>query len=106
MSKDQMFNQKPAFRDNQSMQSVSHYTVEQLFAVFWPYLQPHRFRIALAFLALFLIAGALLGMGRGLAYLVDEGLGKRDPVLLDRAVIATVLIALVLAVGSYLRTAH
>ena len=45
-------------------------------------------------LALVLVAGALLGMGRGLAYLVDEGLGKRDPVLLDRAVMATVLIAI------------
>ena len=50
-----------------------------------------------------LVAGALLGMGRGLAYLVDEGLGKRDPVLLDRAVMATVLIAITLAFGSYLR---
>ncbi|MDP4785622.1 MAG: ABC transporter transmembrane domain-containing protein, partial [Alphaproteobacteria bacterium] len=73
-------------------------------AVFWPYLQPHRLRIALAILALVLVAGALLGMGRGLAYLVDEGLGKRDPALLDRAVMATAMIAVVLAFGSYLRT--
>ena len=43
-------------------------------------------------------------MGRGLAYLVDEGLGKRDPALLDRAVLATAMIAVVLAFGSYLRT--
>ncbi|MDC3235171.1 ABC transporter transmembrane domain-containing protein [Candidatus Puniceispirillum sp.] len=57
----------------------------------------------MAILALLLIACALLGMGRGLAYLVDEGLGKRDPLLLDRAVMATVLIAVVLAFGSYLR---
>ena len=85
------------------MRSAHHFTSKQLFAVFWPYLRPHRGRIALAILALVLIAGALLGMGRGLAYLVDQGLGKRDPVLLDRAVMATVLIAVVLAFGSYLR---
>ena len=85
------------------MRSAHHYTSKQLFAVFWPYLRPHSGRIVLAILALVLIASALLGMGRGLAYLVDEGLGKRDPVLLDRAVMATVLIAVVLAFGSYLR---
>ena len=72
------------------MPNSQSYTSKQLFAVFWPFLRPHRGRIALAILALVLIAGALLGMGRGLAYLVDEGLGKRDPALLDRAVMATV----------------
>ena len=51
-----------------------------------------------------MVAGALLTMGRGLAYLVDEGLGRQDPALLDRAVIGTAVIALVLAAGSYLRT--
>jgi len=79
-------------------------TSAQLFAVFWPYLRPHRNRIIVAILSLFMVAGALLAMGRGLAYLVDEGLGKQDPALLDRAVFATVLIAFVLALGSYLRT--
>ena len=75
-----------------------------LLGVFWPFLRPHRRRIAGAVLALFMVAGALLTMGRGLAFLVDEGLGKQDPALLDRAVIATAIIALVLACGSYLRT--
>ena len=51
-----------------------------------------------------MVAGALLTMGRGLAYLVDEGLGRQDQGLLDRAVIGTAVIALVLAAGSYLRT--
>ena len=58
----------------------------------------------MAVLALVLVASALLCMGRGLAYLVDEGLGKGDPDLLDRAVLATALIAVVLAFGSFLRT--
>ena len=89
---------------DQALETTRRYTSRQLLAVFWPYLQPHRVRIALAILALVLVAGALLGMGRGLAYLVDEGLGKRDPALLDRAVMATAMIAVVLAFGSYLRT--
>ena len=89
---------------DQTLETTRRYTSRQLLAVFWPYIQPHRLRIALAILALVLVAGALLGMGRGLAYLVDEGLGKRDPALLDRAVMATAMIAVVLAFGSYLRT--
>ena len=75
-----------------------------LLRVFWPYLRPHRGRIIGAAVALLMVAGALLTMGRGLAYLVDEGLGRQDPALLDRAVIGTALIAMVLAAGSYLRT--
>ena len=54
--------------------------------------------------SLLMVAGALLTMGRGLAYLVDEGLGRQDPALLDRAVVGTAAIALLLAAGSYLRT--
>ena len=80
------------------------YSLRQLGRVFWPYFKPFSRQIAGAVLALMLVAGALLVMGRGLAYLVDEGLSKQDPELLNRAVIATALIALCLAIGSYLRT--
>lgn len=104
MNRDHIFDRSPPFQDGHTMIGAYRYTSKQLFAVFWPYLKPHRVRIALAILALVLVAGALLGMGRGLAYLVDEGLGKRDPALLDRAVMATAMIAAILAFGSYLRT--
>ena len=80
------------------------YSLRQLGSVFWPYFKPFSRQIAGAVLALMLVAGALLVMGRGLAYLVDEGLSKQNPELLNRAVIATALIALCLAIGSYLRT--
>ena len=75
-----------------------------LWRVFRPYMRPHRARIAGAVVSLLMVAGALLTMGRGLAYLVDEGLGRQDPALLDRAVVGTAAIALLLAAGSYLRT--
>ena len=55
-------------------------------------------------LALVIVAGALLVIGRELANLMDEGLSKQDPELLNRSAIATALIALCLAFGSYLRT--
>jgi ATP-binding cassette subfamily B protein len=104
MNNGQKTDHQTATPADQALKTTRRYTSRQLLAVFWPYLQPHRLRIVLAILALVLVAGALLGMGRGLAYLVDEGLGKRDPALLDRAVMATAMIAVVLAFGSYLRT--
>ena len=55
------------------------YSLRQLGRVFWPYFKPFRRQISGAVLALMLVAGALLVMGRGLAYLVDEGLSKQDP---------------------------
>ena len=51
-----------------------------------------------------MVAGALLTIGRGLAYLVDEGLGRQDAELLNGAVIVTLVIACVLAAESDLRT--
>ena len=52
------------------------YSSAELLRVFWPFCRPHRWRIVGAALALLMVAGALLTMGRGLAYLVDEGLGS------------------------------
>ena len=49
---------KPASREHQGIQSANRYTSKQLLTVFWPYLEPHRARIALAILALLLVAGA------------------------------------------------
>ncbi len=76
------------------------YSTMALWRVFRPYMRPHRARIAGAVVSLLMVAGALLTMGRGLAYLVDEGLGRQDPALLDRAVVGTAAIALLLAAGS------
>ena len=89
---------------NSGEASDRQYSGYQLFKVFWPYLRPHKFRMIMAGLALIMVAAALLCMGRGLAFLVDEGLGKGDPDLLDRAVMATAIIAVTLSFGSFLRT--
>ena len=45
----------------------------------------------------------LLSLGRGLAWLVDKGLGSGNPVMLDRAVMVALSLALIVGLGSYLR---
>ena len=72
-------------------------------AVFWPYVRPWRLQVAVATAVLIMVALVLLSLGRGLAYLVDQGLGAGDPALLNRAVLITLGLGFVIGVGSYLR---
>ena len=72
-------------------------------AVFWPYIRPWRVQVAAATAILVLVALVLLSLGRGLAYLVDKGLGADDPAVLDRAVLITLAFGFVIGTGSYLR---
>lgn len=67
------------------------------------YLKPYRVQIALATLAVMFTSGSVLGMGAGLRYLVDEGLGKGDEALLDRAFLILIGIILLLAGATYSR---
>ena len=50
--------------------------------VFWPYIRPWRMQVVAATAVLVMVALVLLSLGRGLAYLVDQGLGAGDPALL------------------------
>ncbi len=68
-----------------------------------PYIYPYRWRLAAACGALLTISIAMLSLGRGLAFIVDEGLSGDNPVFLSRAIIVTSAIAFVLAIGSYFR---
>ena len=72
-------------------------------AAFWPFIRPYRGRIAIAAVILVSVSFILLSLGRGLAWLVDKGLGSGEPVMLDRAVIIALALALFVGVGSYLR---
>ena len=71
--------------------------------LFWAYAKPYKGQIAGAGLALLMVSGAMLSMGQGLSYLVDQGFGTGDPAILDKAVIVTLILAALLAGGSYLR---
>lgn len=69
------------------------------------YLRPYRWALAGALLALIFTSSAVLGMGAGLRYLVDEGLGKGDPHLLDRAFAVMLGVVVLLAVATFFRFA-
>ena len=50
------------------------------FAILVPYIYPYRWRLAAACGALLTISIAMLSLGRGLAFIVDEGLSGDIPV--------------------------
>ena len=72
-------------------------------SAFWPFIRPYQGRVILAAVILVTVSFILLSLGRGLAWLVDKGLGSGDPVMLDKAVMVALFLALFVGVGSYLR---
>ena len=68
------------------------------------YLVPYRWRVAGALVALTLAAGAVLSLGVGLRYLIDGGFGKGKPDALDHALFAVLIVIVVLATATYLRS--
>lgn len=72
-------------------------------SAFWPFIRPYRGRVILAAVILVTVSFILLSLGRGLAWLVDKGLGSGDPAMLDRAVMVALFLALFVGLGSYLR---
>ena len=69
----------------------------------WPWVKPHRRQILYAFGAILMVSGALLSLGQGIAFLVDQGLSRGNSTTLNIAVVICVGITTVLAIGSYLR---
>jgi len=67
------------------------------------FLTPYRGRIAAAMVALVFAAASVLALGQGVRYVVDAGFGSGDPALLDRALMALVGIAMVMATATWLR---
>ncbi len=68
-----------------------------------PYIYPYRWQLVAACGALLMISIAMLSLGRGLAFIVDEGLSGDNPAFLSTTIIVTLAIAIVLAIGSYFR---
>lgn len=69
----------------------------------WAYLRPYRIHLFGMFIALIITSSAVLGMGKGMAYLVDEGFAGNNPALLDQALIVLLIVTAVLAVATYAR---
>ncbi len=72
----------------------------------WPllsYLKPYKKQIIGAAISLIFASGAVLGMGSGLRYLVDNGLSKGDTSLLNQAFVILFAVTILLALASYSR---
>lgn len=67
------------------------------------YLAPYKLAIAGALLALLFTSSAVLAMGAGLRHLVDEGLGRGNPTLLDHAYLVMMGVVILLALSTYMR---
>lgn len=67
------------------------------------YLRPYRLQVFAALIALIFASSAVLGMGAGLRYLVDNGLSKGNLELLNQAFGILLVVTALLAVASYSR---
>ncbi len=69
----------------------------------WQYIKPYKWQLALAIISLFITSSSVLGIGKGLGYLVDKGLAGKDPHLLNVALVILLAVTFLLALGSYAR---
>ena len=67
------------------------------------YVKPYSLGIFTAFVMMCITSGAVLGMGSGLRYLIDEGLSKGDSHLLNRSFGILIAVTLLLAGATYAR---
>jgi ATP-binding cassette subfamily B protein len=67
------------------------------------FLLPHKWRIALAAVALLVASGCVLALGQGLRHVIDAGFSSGSPQLLDQALAAMIGIASVLAIATWFR---
>lgn len=67
------------------------------------YLRPYRAQVIAATVALLFTSSGVLGIGKALSYLVDEGIAKGDPDLLGKGYVMLLGVVAVLAVATYLR---
>ncbi|WP_430654665.1 ABC transporter transmembrane domain-containing protein [Halorhodospira halophila] len=66
-------------------------------------LKPYRWRLAAAAAALLVAAGGVLAIGQGLRLVIDHGFADGDAAMLDRALLATLAMILILALASATR---
>lgn len=69
----------------------------------WQFVRPYKLQIVGAMIALIVAAGTVLGLGRGLKALIDQGFSSGDSALLDQAVFVLFGVTVLLALASYSR---
>lgn len=68
-----------------------------------PYLYPHKKTIIGVLIALLFTSSSVLGLGKGIQYLIDEGFSGNNPHLLDKALLVLLGVTLLLAAATYTR---
>ena len=68
-----------------------------------PYLKPYRLQLLAVVIALTITSTSVLGFGKGLQFLVDEGFGNNNPETLDKALLIMLTVTAVLAVATFAR---
>lgn len=69
----------------------------------WTYVRPYRVRVLGAAVALIIAAASVLAIGQGLRRVIDHGIAKGNPGLLDQALLGLLLVIAVMAVATYCR---
>ncbi len=67
------------------------------------FMRPYTRQLVYFFIALVITSSATLSMGLGLKFLIDRGLGARDPVLLNEGLAIVLAIVVIIAIGSFVR---
>jgi ATP-binding cassette subfamily B protein len=76
------------------------------FHVLWrliDFIKPYKTKAFLALFALLVVVGSTLGIGQGLKALIDGGFSHDNPAALDQALIGLIVLACVMAAGTFLR---
>jgi ATP-binding cassette subfamily B protein len=66
-------------------------------------MQPYARQLIYFLIALTITSAATLSMGLGLKFLIDRGLGARDPALLNEGLAIVLAIVIVIALGTFVR---
>ncbi|MFD2204125.1 ABC transporter transmembrane domain-containing protein [Kiloniella antarctica] len=92
-------------RKKSETQSADRPTSKELkhLLLLWQFVRPYKLQIFGAMIALIVAAGTVLGLGRGLKALIDQGFSSGDSALLDQAVIVLFGVTVLLALASYSR---
>ncbi|MBO45213.1 MAG: ABC transporter [Rhodospirillaceae bacterium] len=67
------------------------------------YLLPYKWGLVGALIALIIAASTVLSIGQGLRFLIDDGFGRNDAALLDKALLVLLGVVVLLAIATYAR---